>query len=101
MSKSAPRNSGIRKRSLRARLKKNLLADLLAIDIVQEIEILLGRQAVADLDFEALEVAVRQQVLQLALSVYQHVETDQFRSPLNEIATELLPDVTKLAASRA
>jgi hypothetical protein len=38
----------------------------LAIDIVQEIETLVGRQAVADLDFEALEVAVRQQVLQLA-----------------------------------
>jgi len=38
----------------------------LAIDIVQEIELLLGRQAVADLDFEALEIAVRQQVLQLA-----------------------------------
>jgi hypothetical protein len=38
----------------------------LAIDIVQEIETLLGRQAVEKLDFEALEVAVRQQVLQLA-----------------------------------
>ena len=38
----------------------------MAIDIVQEIETLVGRQAVADLDFEALEVAVRQQVLQLA-----------------------------------
>jgi len=35
------------------------------------------------------------------LSVYQHVETDQFQAPLNEIATELLPDVTKLAASWA
>ena len=33
---------------------------------MQEIETLVGRQAVADLDFEALEVAVRQQVLQLA-----------------------------------
>ena len=38
----------------------------MTIDIVQEIELLLGRQAVADLDFEALEIAVRQQVLQLA-----------------------------------
>jgi integrase len=38
--------------------------------------------------------------VQTTLSVYQHVETDQFRAPLNEIATELLPDVTKLAASR-
>jgi putative transcriptional regulator len=35
------------------------------------------------------------------LSVYQHVETDQFRAPLNEIAIELLPDVANLAASRA
>jgi hypothetical protein len=34
--------------------------------MVQEIETLLGRQAVEKLDFEALEVAVRQQVLQLA-----------------------------------
>jgi hypothetical protein len=38
---------------------------------------------------------------QTTLSVYQHVETDQCRAPLNEVATELLPDVTKLAASRA
>jgi hypothetical protein len=36
------------------------------MDVVQEIETLLGRQAVENLDFEALEVAVRQQVLQLA-----------------------------------
>jgi hypothetical protein len=49
----------------------------LAIDIVQEIEILLGRQAVADLDFEALEVAVRQQVLQLAgQAVEQRLNAD-------------------------
>jgi hypothetical protein len=56
----------MRQLSLRPRLKKNLFADLLAIDIVQEVETLLGRQAVERLDFEALEVAVRQQVLQLA-----------------------------------
>ena len=36
------------------------------MDVVQEIEVLLGRQAVEKLDFEALEVAVRKQVLQLA-----------------------------------
>ena len=59
-------NCGTQKPFLRPRLKKNLFTDLLAIDIVQEIETLVGRQAVADLDFEALEVAVRQQVLQLA-----------------------------------
>lgn len=47
-------------------LKKNLFGDLLALDVVQEIETLLGRQAVEHLDLEALEVAVRQQVLQLA-----------------------------------
>src|SRR5258707_4564505 len=52
--------------SPRAGLKKNLFADLLASDVVEEIETLLGRQAVEDLDLEALELAVRQQVLQLA-----------------------------------
>ena len=59
-------NCGTQKPFLRPRLKKKLFTDLLAIDIVQEIETLVGRQAVADLDCEALEVAVRQQVLQLA-----------------------------------
>jgi hypothetical protein len=59
-------NCGTQKPFRPPRLKKNLFTDLLAIDIVQEIETLVGRQAVADLDFEALEVAVRQQVLQLA-----------------------------------
>jgi hypothetical protein len=45
--------------------------------MVQEIETLLGRQAVADLDFEALEVAVRQQVLQLAgQAVEQRLNAD-------------------------
>ena len=49
----------------------------MAIDIVQEIETLLGRQAVVDLDFEALEVAVRQQVLQLAgQAVEQRLNAD-------------------------
>src|SRR6202162_1724368 len=55
-----------RKRWLPRRVKKNLFADLLATDIVQEIEALLSRQAVEDLDLEALELAVRQQALQLA-----------------------------------
>jgi hypothetical protein len=45
--------------------KKNLFADLLASDVVPEIEKLLGRRAVEELDLEALELAVRQQVLQL------------------------------------
>jgi hypothetical protein len=65
------------KRSLAARLKKNLFADLLATDVVPEIETLLGRQAVEDLDLEALELAVRQQVLQLAgAAVEQRLNAD-------------------------
>ena len=45
--------------------------------MVQEIETLLGRQAVEKLDFEALEVAVRQQVLQLAgQAVEQRLNAD-------------------------
>jgi hypothetical protein len=58
-------------------LKKNLFADLLATDVVQEIETLLGRQAVEDLDLEALELAVRQRVLQLAgAAVEQRLNAD-------------------------
>ena len=45
--------------------------------MVQEIETLLGRQAVENLDLEALEVAVRQQVLQLAgRAVEQRLNAD-------------------------
>ena len=47
------------------RLKRGLQADL-QDEIVQEIETLLGRQAVADLDFEAVEMAARRQALRLA-----------------------------------
>jgi hypothetical protein len=66
---------------LRARLKKNLLAGLLAIDVVQEIETLLGRQVMENLDLEALELAVRQQVLQLAgRAVEQRINADLSRS---------------------
>jgi hypothetical protein len=43
----------------------------LAADIVHEVETLLGRQAVQDLDLEALEMAVRQRVLSLAGSFLQ------------------------------
>src|SRR5437899_11641069 len=65
------------KRSLAARLKKNLFAELLATDVVPEIETLLGRQAVEDLDLEALELAVRQQALQLAgAAVEQRLNAD-------------------------
>ena len=45
--------------------------------MVQEIETLLGRQSIEKLDFEALEVAVRQQVLQLAgQAVEQRLNAD-------------------------
>ncbi len=45
--------------------------------MVQEIETLLGRQAVEDLDLEALELAVRQHVLQLAgAAVEQRLNAD-------------------------
>src|ERR1700736_2912055 len=47
------------------RLKKGAQADL-QNEIAQEIEALLGRQAVADLDFEAVEMAARRQALRLA-----------------------------------
>ena len=77
MSRSAPPNYGFRKRWLQRRVKKNLFGDLLASDVVREIETLLGRQAVEDLDLEALELAVRQQVLQLAgQAVEQRLNAD-------------------------
>jgi|ERR1700683_1562576 len=60
-----------------ARARSDGFADLLASDVVQEIEPLLGRQAVEDLDLEALELAVRQRVLQLAGSaVEQRLNAD-------------------------
>ena len=49
----------------------------MASDVVPEIETLLGRQAVEDLDLEALELAVRQHVLQLAgAAVEQRLHAD-------------------------
>jgi hypothetical protein len=49
----------------------------LASDVVQEIETLLGRQAVEELDLEALELSVRQHVLQLAgAAVEQRLNAD-------------------------
>ena len=49
----------------------------MASDVVQEIETLLGRQAVEDLDLEALELALRQHVLQLAAAaVEQRLNAD-------------------------
>ena len=75
-------NCSSRKRGRPRRVKKNLFADLLASDVVQEIETLLGRQAVEDLDLEALELAVRQQVLQLAAAaVEQRLNADTSDAP--------------------
>jgi Uncharacterised protein family (UPF0236) len=46
-------------------------------EVVQELEALLGRQAVAELDFEALEVALRQGVLLLAArAIEQRLNAD-------------------------
>jgi hypothetical protein len=70
-------NCSSRKRRWQKGVKKNFFADLLASDVVQEIETLLGRQAVEELDLEALELAVRQQVLQLAAAaVEQRLNAD-------------------------
>ncbi|HEY1963276.1 MAG TPA: hypothetical protein VGG59_00025, partial [Acidobacteriaceae bacterium] len=56
--------------------KRGLQADL-QNEIAQEIETLLGRQAVADLDFEALEMAARRQALRLAArAVEQRLNAD-------------------------
>ena len=67
----------MRKPARQPRLKKNLLAGLLAIDVVQEMETFLGRQVMENLDLEALELAVRQQVLQLAgKAVEQRINAD-------------------------
>ena len=50
---------------LRGGRKRGLQTDL-QNDIVQEIETLLGRQSIRDLDFEAVEMAARRQALRLA-----------------------------------
>jgi hypothetical protein len=46
--------------------QKKTLQTEIQNDIVQEIEALLGRQAIRDLDFEAVEMAARRQALRLA-----------------------------------
>ena len=59
---------GRRKRGLQTDLKK---------EIVQEIEILLGRQSITDLDLEAVEMAARRQALRLAArALEQRLNTD-------------------------
>ena len=56
--------------------KRGLQTDL-QNEIVQEIETLLGRQSIADLDFEAIEMAARRQTLRLAArALEQRLNTD-------------------------
>ena len=50
----------------RATLKKTVLAEALQVSLVEEIRNLLGAEALEDLDFEALETALRHRALQLA-----------------------------------
>ena len=56
--------------------KRGLQSDL-QNEIIREIETLLGRQPIADLDFEALEMAARRQALRLAArALEQRLNTD-------------------------
>jgi hypothetical protein len=55
---------------LRAGPKRGLQMEI-QNDIVQEIEALLGRQSIWDLDFEAAEMAARRQALRLAARVLE------------------------------
>jgi hypothetical protein len=58
-------------------LKKTSLAGLLAAEILWDIEALLGRQGLDNLDLEALEMAVRRQALALAaVAVQQRLNAD-------------------------
>ena len=45
-------------------------------EIIQEMEALLGRHSIADLDFEAVEMAARRQALRLAARALQHLNDD-------------------------
>lgn len=63
-------------------LKKTSLAGLLAAEILGDIETLLGRQSLENLDLEALESAVRQQALGLAAqAVEQRLNADHGDAP--------------------
>jgi hypothetical protein len=52
--------------TLITKLKKTVLAEALQISLIDEIQNLLGADALEDLDFEALESALRRRALQLA-----------------------------------
>ncbi len=60
----------------RGRRKRGLQGSI-QNEIVQEVETLLGRQSIADLDFEAVEMAARHQALRLAArALEQRLNTD-------------------------
>ena len=50
----------------KSKLKKNAIAASLQGEIAREIEELFGSQALEEIDFEALETAMRRRALQLA-----------------------------------
>ncbi len=59
------------------RVKKTALGDALNADVVREVEGLLGRQAAVEIDFEALEIAVRRKVMGVAArAVEQRLNAD-------------------------
>ena len=67
------------------RQKKGLQTALEA-EVVQEVEAFLGRQAVAELDFEALEVALRQRTLGLAArAIEQRLNADLCDAPSSPV----------------
>src|ERR1700682_4404267 len=72
---SASRLGGGPKKGLRTELQN---------DIVQEIEALLGRQSIRDLDFEAVEMAARRQALRLAARALEqrlNIDTSDHAGP--------------------
>ena len=68
-------NSKVRRPLLRP--PKKGLQTALEAEVAQEVEALLGREALAELDFEALEVALRQRTLRLAAyAIEQRLNAD-------------------------
>ena len=53
-------------------VKKTALGDTLAAVVVEEVEGLLGHQAAVEIDFEALEMAVRRKVMWVAARAVEH-----------------------------
>jgi len=73
----------------RTRVKKNALAAELVREVDHDIEALLGRQSAEDLDLEALETTVRQQVLALAGRILQrqlNADTSDYSGPRRRCA---------------